>query len=156
MVIMGPNTIFENSAFFRPSDIGPLDENKHHIAYYKRNTPAYYCSVPNRIRNKISFESLIEDVKMNLTESKKLNWHNYLEHLESVVVKKINSIRASYDESKVFSEAEEYYDSVTEEHLYREYDFPFRPLNFERRTHEQIAHLARSYLGCELFSIYKQ
>lgn len=76
-------SVVEGSAFFSPSDIGPLEDYPHHVAYCDTSSEAWLRSEPVRLPNEVSAATFTRRLidRLEKTEEKRFSFRRLLEDM---------------------------------------------------------------------------
>ena len=142
------DAVASHSAFFLPSDVGPLDENDHHIAYARTSSVGWFRSDPSRIERKISAEDAVEMIRNAVNDAPKRTPEKFIGMLADTVMSIVN--RQSRYEGEPFDGLAQ---DDAKTNLYTQVevipDEPFERISRSERF-GQIAEAARTRLGCEV------
>jgi hypothetical protein len=83
------NGIIQNSLFIRPSDIGKMDDKRHHISYCR--FPVAWChSQPKEIKKRFSTQRTLDEIKKKVIHAPISNADSFLQELSYRVTDAIN------------------------------------------------------------------
>lgn len=142
--------IVDNTAFFRPSNIGELDSKSHHVAYDSHHLHAWVQSEPQMHEFSHDIHTLIARIANVCNSALQQNSEQFinrvLENMVEIIAR--NGIRRI----------------VSEKEYFRKYNLPHNggdllsiSCEVEEGEHslDRIAYLSRRYFGCEFFVIGK-
>ncbi len=157
----------KNCAFFRPQQIGPLDDAAHYVAYEKPSKVGWLFSDPVQLEGGIDFEHFVVEVQRSLSITRVQETNS--EFFKSLAEEMIQTVRdtvlhaeylareQSLQQRDIFSPAWQVgYDESPQmraeriEHQSREW---FRSLLDRFPPPAAAGYMARFYLDCELIII---
>jgi hypothetical protein len=144
------SAVADHSAFFLPSDIGPLDQSNHHIAYCQTASIGWCFSEPTRIKRNISAEAASTKIQYAVAYAPERSPEKFTTELAQVVVSIVNE-QAREQTTEGFDLLPQVYEETDSgERIEQIPDKPFKPIPKIVGGMSQIAQVARAYLGCEM------